>query len=422
MNDIVIRPKKSADGKDFVGIEFMQDGSVNAVFPLGYNYTEENLDKLKKEIRKLFYTIKRYNRSNEGELYGTKTHSEKNRFPFADACGTVIRDFMQYGYYIERDVKYKRSPLGKINWKRTIAQVRPIIQDDSYPVYTDFVIRQNAKKTDNMISLIHEWCVYTAFTKLGCIFTTSTFTPRKPALKINEDKDNKYYISVIHDALKSTFNDRNKILFNAMIIMLRYGKTADKEPFLLGTKNFLTVWQELIDRSYGVSKERKNEFYPKAKWRFYGENNETEAGTLLPDTIMCRNGDRDEVFILDAKYYSFKNVPGADGINKQVAYGAYAAYLYPDAAVYNAFLIPYDFKADPHKLRTKNDIYNYEEEYIYIGFSFIEGPNEKSYELVLGILVDTKWLMENAGKVDKEKLAKFIINYYKEDANPKMAE
>lgn len=426
MSKVSINPKNHTgrDGDEFVGMRFTSkvDGrnpSVEAIFPLGYHcQVKENQDDLKKELYALLCAIKRHSENKDGDLDITKARSEKNIFPF-DAYIAVIRDFMQYGYYIESEVKYKRAPLGKINWKRTIAQVRPTIQDDSYPVYTDFVIRQSAKKTDNMISLIHEWCVYEAFTTLGWLFTT--FDPRKSALKIGEDKN--YFISVIHDALKSTFNDRNKMLFNAMIAMLRYGGAGVKEPFFYGTTHYHTVWEKLVDTSYGVlPKSEKEGFFPEAKWKFVPIVNDrlTSAGNIFPDTIMCPNGYSGDVFVLDAKYYSFiedkKNVPLAADIAKQVVYGKYAADKIKPllGCVYNAFLIPYDFKNDPYKLRTKADEYDYDEEYIYIGFSFIKGQNEKSYERVLGILVDTKWLMENAGQFGKKCLADFIVESYKE--------
>jgi len=422
MPDVSINPKNhtSHDGDDFVGMKFVTDGSVEAIFPLGYHHPDKDKkDELKKELYALLCTIKRHSENKEGDLDRTKTNTDKNKFPF-DAYITVIRDFMQYGYYIEREVKYKRSPLGKINWKRTIAQVRPIIQDDGSPIYTDFVIRQNAKKTDNLISLIHEWCVYEAFTAFGWLFTT--FDPHKPTLKIGEDKN--YFISVIRDSLKSTFIDRNRALFKAMIAMLNYGGVDGKEVFFYGTKHFQTVWEGLIDTSYGNLGDEKKDFFPGTEWCFCGVDKPVSANKLRPDTIMqYDDGDDGGLFVLDAKYYSFTKVPAASDINKQVAYGKYAeqkvnhekAENQKKTKVYNAFLIPYDFKRERGELKD-----NEEYPYIYIGYArFVRKktpkeklPTEQSYELVLGILIDTKWLIENAGRIDKKDLADFIKKSY----------
>lgn len=439
MSDISITPKNHSgrDNDDFVGMKLVpkdggQSPSVEATFPLGYHYSDkenrkENQDELKKELYALLCAIKRHSENKDGILNRVKADSEKNDFPF-DAYIAVIRDFMQYGYYIESEVKYKRSPLGKINWKRTIAQVRPIMRDDGSPIYTEFVIRQTAKKTDNLISLIHEWCVDEAFTAFGWLFTT--FNPHKSTLKIDDDNKN-YYISVIRDSLKSTFNDRNRMLFNAMIAMLGYGGVGRKEAFFCGTTYFHTVWEGLIDTSYGISEDEKKRFSPEAEWRFF--DGESQKNHLYPDTIMCPDDGLGEIFILDAKYYSFmenkRRVPSASDIHKQVAYGEYAAHeIIPNPSeVYNAFIIPYDFEFDRHNLGTKDKIY------FCIGYARLvgEGASKKEelykYERVLGILIDTKWLMENAGKInDKNGLAKFIRDTYENHAiktqNPKKAE
>jgi hypothetical protein len=428
MADILIKPANSIVGTrdDFVGMKFVSgdDGtpSVEAIFPLGYHYTgigttaehidaKKNQAALKKELYALLRVITRYDKNyNDGELDGTTLHSEEEKFPFYDYIA-VVTDFMQYGYYIESEIKYKCAPTGKINWKRTIAQVKPTIQKERYPVYTDFIIRQNLKKTDNLISLIHEWCVYEAFTKFGWLFTP--FNPQKPALEIGNDKKERAgFVSVILDALKSTFNDRNRMLFNAMIAMLRDGWVERKSCFSYGTTHFHTVWEGLIDTSYGIPETEKRKFFPEAKWRFvFADDKPISANNIRPDTIMRLGGNGSDVFVLDAKYYSFitdkKNVPSASDINKQVAYGAYAAHKVSlesaSALVYNAFLIPYNFKLDPHKLRPSR------EDYSYIGYASMDGKSEEKYERVLGILIDTKWLMQNAGRIDNKKgLAEFV--------------
>jgi hypothetical protein len=422
MPNVSIDPKNhtNCDGDDFVGMKFVSkdDGkssSVKAIFPLGYHcFDKKNQDELKKELYALLCTIRRHSENKDDNLDRTKANTEKNKFPF-DAYIAVIRDFMQYGYYIESEIKYKRSPLGKINWKRTIAQVRPIIQDDGSPIYTDFVIKQTAKKTDNLISLIHEWCVYEAFKTFGWLFTT--FNPHESTLKIGDDNKN-YFISVIHDSLKSTFNDRNRTLFRAMITMLRYGGVGEKEPFFYGTTHFHTVWEGLIDMSYGIPEDEKKNFFPEAEWIFI--DGASKRNHIYPDTIMRLDDGCGEIFVLDAKYYSFiedkRRVPAASDIHKQVAYGKYAMdEITPKPSqVYNAFLIPYDFESDRHKLGTKN------KEYYCIGYARLVGggisKEEESYKYkrVLGILIDTKRLMQDAGTINKNSLAVFIRQSYEQ--------
>lgn len=203
MAEVKIEPRNHTGGTndDFVGMQFAStDGrpTVDAIFPHGYKHSsKDNQAALKKELFSLLGVIKKHSKDTDQELHGT--HGQTADFPF-DAYITIIKAFMQYGYYVENEIKYKHAPVGKINWKRTISTVKPIFQNNS-PIYTDFIIRQNEKKTNKLISLIHEWCVFEAFDKLGWIFTT--FNPHKPSLKITND-NKAYFVSIIRDSLKIT--------------------------------------------------------------------------------------------------------------------------------------------------------------------------------------------------------------------------
>lgn len=410
MSETFIRPRNHTGGNndDFVGMEFGSESGkpvVNAVFPLGYRFSSDSQADLKKELYELLRAIRRYSNNADGRLEGDRAYTDD--FPF-DAYVTVIKAFMQYGYYIEQEVRYDLSPSGKISWKRTIAKIRPTISDGN-PIYTDFVVRKTEKKTENLISLIHEWCVYEAFEKFGWLFTS--FKPRIPELTIGkEKKEREYFISVIRNSLKSTFNDRNKRLFAAMIAMLSHTRAEGKDAFFYGTTHFQTVWENLIDTAYGISKSEKKAYFPPADWHFIDSIPMARGNKLCPDSIMLNGG---EVFVLDAKYYSFTvnySVPSASDINKQITYGRYAYEnkIKKRSKVYNAFLIPYDFEQNPHKLPIENNSH-----YVCIGYAALTSDDEnprgkESYDKVLGVLVDTKWLMENAGKIDKADLADFI--------------
>jgi hypothetical protein len=217
-------------------------------------------------------------------------------------------------------------------------------------------------------------------------------------------------VSVIRENLKTTFNDRTKLLFTAMIAMLKHERAESKNAFFFGTTHFHTVWENLVDITYGVPNAEKRKYFPPAKWHFV--NGRTEGNKLLPDTIMrlddCDRNDK-EIFVLDAKYYSFDlffNVPSASDINKQITYGEYAKKKH-GKSVYNAFIIPYNFKVDRQGLGTKELELD---DYFYIGYATMEDTKgNESHEKVLGILIDTRWLIENAGNISKQRdLAEFI--------------
>lgn len=413
MGQVVIQPKAhtNRDNDDFVGIRFKSEsmtgdasaeGVIEAIFPLGYSYAvAEKEDELKKQIYELLATIKRYNNGNGlTDLYGTSDF--RDEFPF-DAYMTIIRSFMESGYYTESETRYKSDTRGKINWKRTIKNIKPIMQESGDFVYTKFVVRENTINENEQITKIHEYCVYEAFQKLGWLFTV--FMPHKPRFVIN--KNNKVFaISVIRDTLMKTYNDKHKLLFIAMLSMLNY--RADEKPnsFYFGTTHFEHLWECLIDKAYGES--CKKDYFPPFQW-FSNPNGLFYKGNeLRPDTIMKQNGD---IFVLDAKYYAFcvdkKYLPSGSDINKQIVYGKYAfdkARMDGDnCEVYSAFLIPYNFESNPYNLEKKDY------PYCYIGYAtgWEKLSSEGKYSRIMAILVDTKYLITNGG-LTKTKLSEII--------------
>ena len=446
---IIPRNHVGTNDDEFVGMKFdVEDGNpiIRAIFPLGYHYagkeingkkdnpeiilSEENQEELKVQLLSLLTMISNYTGKIERNLGNLEDDSSLN-YPF-HAYVAIIKDFMKSGYYIESEIVHKRGTAGKIDWKRTVSNIKPLVQGSSL-IYTEFIIKKHEKKTDKLISLIHEWCVHDAFEKIGYIFKTRI--PRKPALRnelVNSSKQ--YFISVINDALLTTFNDRYKMLFKAMKTMLEKADYRTGEAFFYGTTNFRSVWEKLINDTYGVSNEKKKEYRPGAEWMFScsltNDNDDAESyegsrddvKPLEPDTIMLSDDEDNNVFVLDAKYYGFdspggkKKLPGTSDINKQVTYGVYAERIHIDKA-YNAFLIPYDIKHHRH-----SDIFNLKtgghriKKYAYIGYARMKGNvrEDKKHEKVLAILVDTKWLMENAGvRGEQKELINFIKQKHK---------
>jgi hypothetical protein len=414
MGRVTIQPRThtNRDNDGFVGIRFKgesirnsdnNEGTIEAIFPLGYNYaTVENEDDLKKQIYELLAMIKSYNKVNGlSDLYGTSNY--RDEFPF-DAYMTIIRLFIESGYYTENETRYKSDTRGKINWKRTIKNIKPIVQEDGDFIYIKFVVRENTINENEQITKIHEYCVYEAFQKLGWLFTP--FMPHKPRFMIN--KNNKVFaISLICDALMKTYNDKYKLLFTAMLSILNYRTDKKVNSFYFGTMYFEHVWECLIDNAYGEF--CKKDYFPPFQWFPNPNGLFCKGNELRPDTIMKQNGD---TFVLDAKYYAFcvdkKYLPSGSDINKQIVYGKYA---YDKARkngkngeVYSAFLIPYNFESNPYNLE-KIDY-----PYCYIGYAtgWEQLSSEGKYSRVVAILVDTKYLLSGCCGLSKAKLAEII--------------
>lgn len=391
------------DEDTFVGLK-CENGDISINFPLGFDVAEDDKE-LRKDILLLINTIRSTTSKKDSTVI--EGHKEYNTTEFpVQAYMTVIYDFYARGYYKERELKYCVSKRGKIDWGKTIKTQKAYMQNKQ-AYYLDFVIKKNSINSDELISLIHEYCVYESFAKMGWLFTSSM--PAKPRIEFKE----KLFKSVLKEKIANTFNDKNKNLFISMLAIVNcQGSDCFEQNYKYGTYRFEYVWEAIIDKVYGIN--GKEEFFPKTYWNINGT--EVPNASLEPDTIMIFNG---KVFVLDAKYYKYGvtrrvgDLPESTSVNKQITYGEYVAEqdkyrkkYGDDFKVYNAFLMP--FNAASGKWQTDSDIFRMGETY---------GDwkdNKKSYERVQGILVDIKYLMKlSVSQNDTEimRLAREIEKY-----------
>ena len=391
----------------FVGLKCDGD-DISIHFPLGFDISHDEKE-LRSDILLLLDTIRSTTSRKESEyVQGIKSY-EQVSFP-VQAYLEVIFDFYKRGYYKEIEVLYNVAKRGKINWNRTIKTQKAYIQDGN-AYYLDFVTKNNSLQNDQMITLIHEYCVYESFDKIGWLFTNSM--PQKPRIKFNY----KMFKGILMDKIAATFNDNNKMLFRNLLAIIDYtGAGFSTRKFQYGTYRFEYVWESLVDKVYGIS--GKEEFFPKTYWNI--DKNVVPNACLEPDTIMLCNND---VYVLDAKYYKYGatkravDLPESASINKQITYGEYIdeqksfRQKYGDnMKVYNAFLMPFNSQSD--KWMTEDKV-------IRIGQAYGDWKtNLKSYEKVQGIVVDIKYLMKLSTRQNEEEirvLADKISKYVNEE-------
>lgn len=392
MSEYGIRDKchvnTNRDADTFVGI-ICDKGDFSVHFPLGFHVSEDDRN-LRKDIMLLISAIETTIGHRESGIQKSAEDCNQTGFPI-QAYLSVIYDYFERGYYREREVEYNVAKKGKINWSRTIKTQRPVIQDDE-AYYIDFVTRKNTVNENQIITLIHEYCVAESFEKIGWLFTDAK--PQKPRIKRNE----RLFKSVLKEKLSRTFNDKNKILFNAMLQII--DNLQDEEApieYKYGTYRFEYVWEALIDRVYGI--EGKAAYFPKTTWKVKGKS--YDNASLEPDTIMMRGKD---IYVLDAKYYKYGatgrlgDLPESTSINKQITYGEYVAKnIANNGIVYNAFLMPFDSLS---KLWEAGEV-------IHIGEATGDWrQNDKSYERVQGILIDVKYLMHITVREDSNEIFK----------------
>lgn len=374
----------------FVGIK--ADGEDALVyFPLGYNLSETD-DEIRRDILQLFSILDDFNNPYEGSIT-EKTHEETVNADFPiNAYMEVIRYYLENGYYTEVEPVYKTREKGKINWSKTLKQQNPLLSSNrkssSYsPVYTKFTVKLSSPDENKEITKIHQHCVRISFERIGWIFTS--FMPIKPEGSLNKDKS----LTLLQSKLANTNNDNKKRLFKAMIEMIE--SVDEEEPnnrFYFGVKKFAKIWEGLIEDVFGT--EDKTEYYPRAHWILGGRIHETNH-PLQPDSIMHPKNSNN-YFVLDAKYYRYgdskypEHLPQNADINKQITYAEYLEInkgINPDN-IYNAFLIP--FNMENKEISSSNN------SFINIGEAVSKWrKNNKRYEHIQGILVDTKFLMNS---------------------------
>ena len=371
------------DTDTFVGIK-SENGRCEVNFPLGFHISEDDKG-LRRDILLLIYTLSAMSERMDSTISELAKEQNSTGFPI-QAYLFLISDYYRKGYYKEKEIRYVSSTRGKIDWTRTIKQQKPYVQGtDAF--YLTFTTRKNPLNENELITLIHEYCVYESFCKIGWLFTAAI--PKKPRLKFNK----KLFKRVVFEKYSNTFNEYNKELFSNMLLVIDH-LTDPNAPmkYIYGVDPFDHTWEALVDRVFGIAD--KADYFPKTTWHI--GDTDFENSELRPDSIMLWNGN---VFVLDAKNYKYGktkrpgDLPQSADINKQITYAEYIAEQEKfrkkhgeQFVTYNAFIMPYDAALWPSTSPIK-----------WIGDATANWKKGRQiYERVQGILVDVKELMKAA--------------------------
>jgi len=394
------------DGDRFVGVKA---DSTNAIiyFPLGYELPADD-DELKRDVKNLFMVLAGFTDRTDRVLHMDKfTAPQTVDFPI-QAYLNVINYYLDHNgsYYAESEITFKVDKRGKTDWPRTIKTQTPMPQGESL-IYLNTVVRENTPNNSRLITLIHKYCVYESFERIGWLYTTNS-----PEMAFAPTAKN-VMIATLNDKKANTNNDNDKMLFSSMIAMLEFmdNQTIDKQ-FYFGTDKFEHVWERLIDTYFG--EPNKDDYFPHGLWtEKYGVRKDKTTSALEPDSIMIYN---DKYYVLDAKYYRYgvfpelgiNALPHSSDINKQITYGQFVKNKKTpeNAQVFNAFLMPYNMAKNKFMI---NDIYG---NVASATGDWIDNPEDpKMYEQIQGIVVDTRYLLKNYdGNHDRDKnsLSKII--------------
>lgn len=420
--------KEASLDSEFVGIHF-NEGKFEIVFPLGFTPSSNDEKSLRKEILLLIKILRSYKNNDRQKSTEKEISGDFKDFPLSSYL-FVFNYFLKNGYYRTRETLYAKNAKGKINWSRTIKQTNPAINNDNV-VYLDCIARKTNYNDEELISIINKFCVYESFEKIGCLFTS--FMPKNPHIKCKA----KIFSSFLKRKIAETFNDEERLLFKNMLSIVEQSEIVNEsKEYFFGTNEFHSVWEWMVDSAFGEND--KERFYPKVYWKLFDEKGNFEnaydfpgdekRNSLRPDTIMILNrGEKGQkIFVLDSKYYRYgvtgikNHLPSSESIVKQLAYAEYiekeesriqkeVRQNLTENSIFNAFIMPFESKSE--KPLMKNIGYASADYKFPIRAS--ENASKKSYYKIYGILLDTKTLMQNHTKNDKniEELARVIEDF-----------
>ncbi len=423
----------SAD--EFVGIR-SKEGSVKIYFPAGYFQDDDEIkkiteDKLREAVLNLFAVLSDSSLSAENfqsSISRFPTDNSEVRFPM-NAYLNVLRNYLDYGYYTEKEIIFKQGAQGKINWGRTIKTTRPIVSEGEKNIlYLNPIARLTSHNENELITQIHKFCVHDASKRIGFIFGVEI--QQEPTL----DFDYNLFQSVLQAKISKTFNDRLLHLFGDLQRIVEYiahkltNDCSDADDFYFGVSKFAPIWEAMLDRIFGNlnPNESKSNFNPHCFWQFENDSvkdaDKYSKNTLRPDTIMRqKNPDgTSEIFVLDAKFYSYGiianngTLPDSGSITKQIAYAEFIEtnkdcgkkFGIEFLHIYNAFLLPYHAKdipdAKPYRMKIFGTAHG--------EWKSIRAKSVRPYHQIVGIFLDVESVMKNynSSKVAQKELADLI--------------
>ena len=422
MNDNKLRytVKIASNGKEFVGIK-INSSDCTVIFPIGfslfYKLSEmtaaqagENIfSEFQKDTRFLLRSLGESEKEREGIIsVAYNSFEESPGFPLDSVLYLIKRFLKDKSYFQEREVLYTHGLTGKINWNRTIKQIKPVINDNSI-AYLDFIIRKKHINENQIVTEIHKYCVFKAFEILGRFF--SSVKPQKADIpsKVIE-KNCKYVCSILKKKIEQTHLEDNKVLFiNLYRFLTKVNAPETIDHFTLGTNSFNIVWEQMIDSIF-ENIQKKEEYFPHSQWT-YANGTKGFKLPLEPDTITIY---RNNCFILDSKYYDKKQMPENTSIVKQIAYGEY---IYRNLkkkfskyeGIYNVFILP--------------ELLNNKKTFEYWASNESDWSSDSSdnprlrFNKIIALVFDTRKIMKehDFSKERIKELCEFIISRFEEE-------
>ena len=210
---------------------------------------------LQKDILLLLKIIKKFGNKGQG-VFEKGIHGDYGivEYPIG-SYQRVIKHYLENGIYYENINSNEISTRGKINWNRTIKQVNPSWNEDE-AIYLNFIVESKKINEDALFSLIHKYCIYISFRRIGWLYLNSK------AEKPKEPYNRKLFLSFIANKQNETFDDKLIILLRDLKSIIEHTELESEieSSMTYGTYKFEYIWEKIIDYNYGILD--KNRYFP----------------------------------------------------------------------------------------------------------------------------------------------------------------
>lgn len=393
------KPKinKVEKANDFVGLR-IENGEINVYVPQVFRKDQN----YKRDLLLFLKSISLIGNPDK-EKVNKGSNDTKDIWPI-NSYLWMIQDYLENGFYYNREKVYTNSLSGKVEWKKTLKQM-PIYSNGN--IIYDKLVTSKMMASNDLIAQIYKLCLKQSVDKIGWIYNCYFKMDVQQIVSTSE------MISVVRKELNNTFDDIKRMRFNHMLKILKTteGDKMISNKYTYGIENYYYVFETMVDKLFdGIKESEKKKYNPNGYWQLNNQK-KTQASVLRPDTILKRNA---ATYILDAKMYQYgvthdvNDLPETQSIQKQITYGDHAFHKLKDEKVRNAFILPYNkrleiFAEDPNTLK-----YN-DGNLAYFGQAYTDWRDEgrqKDYERVYAFGIDFNYLLRNYRTADTDMIEK----------------
>ena len=319
-------------GRSYVGI-FKNTDNYTVIAPYGMFLPE----KVKSVDREKIFFLKKYAHCITKALSKDKTrrYLQENCLSGTNPLSAlnIVSDYVKNGLYRDYESENAVCETGKINFKKTISRVKPIVLNDE-ALYTEFVVSRKKVASQEIVSVAQGNVINHFMLNGGEILFGNLIRVNVPEIDLNTN-----LINQLRVIKANSFNSRKQQLIQWIIDYIQ-GTANIKE---VGAWQYSivasTLWEEMIDSCYSNQIKRNKTKYGRVYEMKVNGRRVQKSTPTQHDTIY---ETENELVIIDAKmYYSAKNLLSSEVLDKQFGYYLTAKKKNPHKKIFNVLVKPY---------------------------------------------------------------------------------